>query len=253
VNQFALLTIGLVLGILASTLVTATAVIAWAAWKLRRDSVLLATTSLAAIRRNTQATLAMKSEVTLALAAMDATRLHDASQQIQRAVKQLIPAVTLLSRIVLAEGGQDQTRVAAAISDTPSMPPEALESFVDAGLGSLNEMDDNFVGPVQQPGVAQWEQPAPTIQQAVTQFHGEQSAESNGKVKLDPLFEWSLKRQSEQQERARMQDEEAADTLADSPQLASLELMAEAERVLGPAEPVAGREPLGDIADDPLE
>ena len=154
---------------------------------------------------------------------------------------------------MLAEGGEPAARsVASAISDTPSMPAEAIQSMVDAGLGSLDEMSEDYIGPVQQPGVATYEQPEPTIQQAVAQFQGEQSAESNGKVKLDPLFEWSLKRQSEQAARARAQDAEAADVASDSPDLASLELMAEAERVLGPAEPVEPRAPLGDLDEEPL-
>lgn len=269
-NQFALLAIGLVLGVLASTLVIATAVIAWAAWKLRRDSALLATTSLAAIKRNTQATLAMKSEVTLALAAMDATRLHEASQAIQRSVRQLIPAVTLLSRIVLAEGGEPAARsVASAISDTPSMPAEAIQHIVDAGLGSLDEMAEDYIGPVQQPGVATYEQPEPLLSPAPApplRQSGNAAQEpddpsynffddANGAAatqKIDPLLLWSLKRQSEQAARARAQDEEARDVASDSPDLASLELMAEAERVLGPAEPVDGRAPLGDLDEEPL-
>ena len=184
-NQFALLVIGLCLGILASVLVVSTAVLAWIAWQTHRDSKKIQSVSLAAVQRNTLATEKMRQEVALALQAMDANRLHDASVTMQTTTQQLVKAVAFLHRLVLA--GAEENKVSM-----PTAPPEALEAMVNAGVGSLNEMDENFIGPS-----------TPTI-------FGESP-------KADPLTLWALKqqsRQSEIQDRVARQDAEMRETEA---------------------------------------
>lgn len=101
--QFGLLSVGLLLGIILA-LVAVAAYLMFRSVSEQRAETRQAMQSMATIiSRNTRATETLRSDVTMALARMDADKLHDASQQIQVCIKQFSVAVGQLSRLMYAQ------------------------------------------------------------------------------------------------------------------------------------------------------
>lgn len=105
-NQFALVSLGLLFGLLLAIVAAGIAALAYFTYLTRRDLASQRQTLLSATASLLTATGSLKSDVTLALSSLDADRLHAASQTIQRNATTLANAVNTLSKLVYAQQPQ---------------------------------------------------------------------------------------------------------------------------------------------------
>lgn len=106
-NTFSLILVGILIGSLFFLTLAAVAVMAYTSWRQRED--MHQSTSKLALMMNRSNAIAsqLRSDVTSALAAMDANRLHDASIAIQLGARKLDHAVTTLNKVIFAAGMGD--------------------------------------------------------------------------------------------------------------------------------------------------
>jgi hypothetical protein len=98
-STFALVALGLLIGLLVAALIVAAGALAYSATLQRREAKRTAAAIARILTTNTSAINLLRTEVVGALARMDADRLHDASIGVQRGAKRLVEAVNMLYKI----------------------------------------------------------------------------------------------------------------------------------------------------------
>lgn len=169
-TTFGLVALGILIGLLFAIAAAAIAVMAYSSYRQRQEMADVTRRIMGMMRANSAAMLDMNRDVTAALAAMDANRLHDASIAIQQGAKKLDHAVTSLNKVIFAAGMSDNMNLDAA---------------------TLDEMQD-----VAQPQrVIQYDQPQPFSARVGYPPTGSFPAAQN---QTDPFYKW----RQDQQERA---------------------------------------------------
>lgn len=131
-NQFGLIAIGLLLGILVAILALSVAALAYLVWQVRRDLQSQRQQLLAALTHSIQSVTQLQSSVTSALSSLDADRLHAASQSAQLATKKLIAIVQSMAKMVYADGSGAGLLDPNDQDYTPGMDP-----LVNAGMAGI--------------------------------------------------------------------------------------------------------------------
>lgn len=144
-QQLAILIIGLLAGILLAVIGLGVGFIVYLVSKQQKVYAEHQAKSIEQLRQSTDAMGRLRHDVTIALAAMDANRLHDASQGVQVAVKALQHTVASLSKLVFAAGAGDAGMGLSAIGDTGYDLYDPREEQAREVLG---EMEDQLVDPM---------------------------------------------------------------------------------------------------------
>lgn len=129
-TTFALILVGILIGSLFFLVIAAVAVMAYTSWRQRED--MHQSTSKLALMMNRSNAIAnqLRLDVTSALAAMDANRLHDASIAIQLGARKLDHAVTTLNKVIFAAGMGD-AGMGLTGADLDDMQDQSRQSVIE--------------------------------------------------------------------------------------------------------------------------
>jgi signal transduction histidine kinase len=107
VNQLAFAIIGLLAGIILCALLVASSALAYLTFQTRKDLLQQRAMLLAALQHASSSITKLESTVLSSLASLDAERLHEASQGVQRGAKQLLSAVGTMSKLLYENTGAE--------------------------------------------------------------------------------------------------------------------------------------------------
>ncbi len=126
-NDFALIAIGLLFGIVLAVVAVAAAFLFYTAIHMRRESAEAKKEVSAAVKSNTAAIDKMRGEVALALGQMDAQRIYESSVAILGAKKELNSVVSQLKKIVYASVPAEPAQQGFAMDEEAADDARMLE------------------------------------------------------------------------------------------------------------------------------
>jgi hypothetical protein len=144
-TPLALITIGILAGLLLTVNLLSIATLVYMTWQQRRDLAASQAATRRAIASSTIATDRMRQEITLALSSMDANRLHESSLTIQSNVKLLQQAIAAFSKIVFSAGAGDSMNLTPQPTDwDPNYYPQPLTPDPRPFTGTASIITDHF-------------------------------------------------------------------------------------------------------------
>lgn len=145
-NIFALVSLGILIGIIFAAILAAVGTVAYTSYRQRIESIQSTKQLLAMQQRSNQLADQLRRDVTAALSAMDANRLHDASVAIQLGARKLDHAVTTLNKVIFAAGMGD-SGMGLTAADLDELGDTAQQQVMQYDPATVGVGRNTIVGP----------------------------------------------------------------------------------------------------------